>query len=106
MAKAKKSDAKPTAKPVKRVAKRAGRSTATKAPAKSTPKSAPDLSVIEHLRAQAQAVELLRRLSTATLADLHDAIEAELCEVQRALGAVEELIEANGEHCMLAELKK
>ena len=106
MAKAKKKVTRSNDKPEK-PAPKVERKTAKKAAKKpAAANSTPNYRRFDNALAKHAAGEIWNKLgSSATLANVHEALEAKLHEVQHALGAVEELMEAHGEQCALADVQ-
>ncbi|HEX4132244.1 MAG TPA: hypothetical protein VHZ24_19595 [Pirellulales bacterium] len=106
MAKAKKKVSRTNDKPEK-PAPKADRKTAKKPVKKTAAANAkPNFSRFENALAKHAATETWSKLGlAATLAHVHEALEAQLHEVQHAIGAIEELMEAHGEQCALADVK-
>ena len=119
MAKAKKTASKTNGKPAKKAALflfvvvvlslflfYAATKTNGKKPAKKpAPKPEPDFNSFKHAIAGTMSADVWNRSGgTATLVDVHQALEEELVRVQHAMCEVEELMEAHGETTTLDRL--
>jgi hypothetical protein len=107
MAKAKKTASKTNGKPAKKAAPpkpvaaakpSATKTNGTKPAKKAAPKPEPDFNSFKHAIAGTMSADVWNRSGgTATLVDVHQALEDELVRVQHAMCEVEELMEAHGE---------